>query len=153
MRCKPLLSTFPTRSNARFLHGDPRMQKIRQGPRVCRKSLDFRHVPQPRITRVFQNLRNGSTMKQVCDGSTGGNNFGSARSVFSWRRNDCCDTFSSGGVLSNSSENKGLCHFTPGTTKFHVEHMTTANPNDLTLTPRSQIHRTRQGNDFPVMRS
>ena len=28
----------------------------------------------------------------------------------SWRRNHSCDTFSCGDVLSNSGENKGLCH-------------------------------------------
>ena len=49
------------------------------------QETDFRHVPQPRITRVFQNPRHASTMNQVCDGSTGGNNFGRARSVLSLR--------------------------------------------------------------------
>ena len=51
-----------------------------------RKSLDFRHVPQPRITRVFQNPRHASTMKQLSDASTGGINFGRARTVLTWRR-------------------------------------------------------------------
>ena len=53
--------------------------KIRQGPsraRLCRKSFDVGHVPQPRITRVFQDPRHASTMKQVCNGSTCGNDLG-----------------------------------------------------------------------------
>ena len=41
-----------------------------------RTSLDFRHGPQPRITRVFQNPRHASTMEQVSDGGTGGDGFG-----------------------------------------------------------------------------
>ena len=35
--------------------------------KLRRKSVDFRHVPQPRITRVFQNPAHASTMKHVCD--------------------------------------------------------------------------------------
>ena len=66
-------STFPTRSNVRFLHGVPKHENP-QGPRMCeavpRKRLDFRHVPQPRVFQM------PSTMKQVCDGSTGGYNLG-----------------------------------------------------------------------------
>ena len=61
--------------------------KIRQGPgraRLCRKSLDFRYVP-PRIRRVFPNPRHASTIQQVSDSGTVGNNFGRARSVLSWR--------------------------------------------------------------------
>ena len=65
-RCQSLLSTFPTGNNVLFLYG----------PRLRSKSLDFRHVPQPRSTRVFQNPRHTVTMKQVCDGRTSGSLFG-----------------------------------------------------------------------------
>ena len=78
----------------------------------------------PRIPWVFQNPKRASTMKQICDDSTGGNNFGRARTVLTWRSDHCCDTFPSGDVLSNSSEKKRLCHVIPGS-KFCVEHMST----------------------------
>ena len=59
-------------------HNNPEAQAVRG---CAAKASIFLHVPQ----RVFQNPMHASTMKQVGDGSTGGNNFGSARSVLSRR--------------------------------------------------------------------
>ena len=44
--------------------------------------------------------------------------------MLSWRWDHSCDTFSSGDALSNSGENKGLCHVIPGS-KLRVEHKAT----------------------------
>ena len=113
MRCKSLLSTFPTRNNVRFLHGYSKTQQSAKAQAVhgCAARLDFRHVPQLRITRVFQNPRHASTMKQVCDGSIGGSNFGRGRTK--------CVV-----VKVTSFCNKGLCHVVLGT-KLRVEYIAT----------------------------
>ena len=61
---KSLLSTSPTRNKVRFLYGDPKTQKSARAQGrawLYLKSLEFRHVPQPRIRRMFQNPRHAST--------------------------------------------------------------------------------------------
>ena len=132
---------------------DPKTNKICQGrgrARLRRKSLDFRHVPQPRITRVFQNPRHAGTMKHVSDGSTRGDNFGRAGDVLSWKWNHSCDTFSSGDVLSNSGKNQGLCHVRHTWDQTSCRTRSHKDPTgDLALLTRIQIDRTRQWNTFP----
>ena len=111
--------------------------------RSCASSLDFRYVAEPRIAWVFQNPSHTSTMTQVCDGSTGGNNFGRARSALTWRWNHCYDTLPSGDVLSNSSENKRLCHVIPWVQtlcRAHILHADTMVCCHLPYDARSSEH-------------
>ena len=117
------------------------MVSVRGRAKLCRKSLDFRYVPERRITRKFLNPRSASKMKPVSDRDTGGNNFGRARCVLSRRRNHCCDTFSTGEVLSNSGDNKGfLSRHTWVRTSCQARNHAT--PNDLTFAPHTLVRRT-----------
>ena len=92
------------------------------GARLCRKSLNFRYVPKSRITRVVQNPRHASTMKQVSDGST--ESFWESTRCVVVAVKSLLRHISGGDVLSNPGENKGLCHVIPGT-KLCVEHTAT----------------------------
>ena len=74
--------------------------------------------------KCVQTARHASTMKQICDGSTGGDNFGRARGCVVVEVKNFLRRVSSGDVLSNSSENNGLSHVIPWT-KLRVEHIAT----------------------------
>ena len=113
-RCKSLLSTFPTRNNVRFLLAEPKIQKSARAQAVqgCAARVRIFGTSHNHESHGCSRIE-ASTMKQVSDG-TGGNNFGRAGSVLSWRWDHSWDT------LSNSGENKGLCHVIPGA-KFRVE--------------------------------
>ena len=75
IQCESVLSTLPTRKNVHFLCCEPKMQQ-----RPC-EAVPHRLVllVRPRTTNhmgVPEFKVCESTMKQVCDGSTGGDNLG-----------------------------------------------------------------------------
>ena len=130
-------------------HGDPKHQNLTR-PNPCEavpQDSGSSALPQPRITRVFQNPRHAGTMKQVRNGSSGGDSFGRARGV-------CC----------RGSEIIPPTHF-PAETSCRIlvrgrgcvttylgqilcrAHIHTI-PNDWSPLPRSQIPRTRQAYTF-----
>ena len=129
---------FPTR-NVRSISNQNTSARA-QAARGCAARV-FGHVPQPQITRVFQNPKHASTMEQVCDGSTGGNNFGRARSEIipatHFTAETCCRI-----------QARTRTFLTSYLTKLRVQHIPHANPNDSSLLPRSQIHRTLHANTF-----
>ena len=109
-RSESLLSTFPTSNKVCFLHSDQKKCKTR--PKPCDAApQDSGFSVRPRTTNhigVPESKACPHTMKQVCDGSTGGNHLGRAGTVLTWRRR----------------ENKRLSHFIPGS-KLCVEHIPT----------------------------
>ena len=135
IRCASPLSTFPTRNNARFLHGPGRAK-------LCRKSLDFRYIPEPRFKCVFQNPRHANTMKQDSNGSTG---------QISWEEHELCRSGSE-IIPATLFPARTSCRILVRTSGCVTSHWLQTScgahrhviPDDLTLLPRSQVHRTRR---------
>ena len=125
---------------------------IRQVPsraKLYRKSLNFRYVPEPRIKWVLKNPRHAITTKQVLRRPHWQRFVGKStkcvvvevksllRHIFQERRP--VEFWCEQGALSRHTWVQTSC---PCRTHSH------ASPNDLTLSPRSQVHRTRRAQTF-----